>query len=92
MKNLRLLKVYYEVEDDQDDSDDSDDLDDFEVDLPEDFEIPSFKLRYFHFEGYPLQCLPRNFHAKNLVELDLIGSSIKQLWRENEVIFLLLFH
>ena len=60
MKSLRLLKVYHMIEDD------------FEVDLPEDFEIPSFELRYLHFEGYPLQCLPRNFHAKNLVELDLI--------------------
>ena len=62
MKSLRLLKVYM-IEDY---------LDYFKVDLPKDFEIPSFELRYLHFEGYPLQCLPRNFHAKNLVELDLI--------------------
>ena len=62
MKSLRLLKVYM-IEDY---------LDYFKVDLPKDFEIPSFELRYLHFEGYPLQFLPRNFHAKNLVELDLI--------------------
>ena len=86
MKSLRLLKVYDMIKGDLDD------LDYFVVDLPKDFEIPSFELRYLHFEGYPLQFLPRNFHAKNLVELDLIGSSIKQLWKENEVIFLLLFH
>ncbi|XP_034675526.1 disease resistance protein RPV1-like isoform X3 [Vitis riparia] len=77
MRSLRLLKVYDMI---------VGDLDDFVVDLPKDFEIPSFELRYLHFEGYPLQFLPRNFHAKNLVELDLIGSSIKQLWKENEIL------
>ncbi|RVW24107.1 putative WRKY transcription factor 19 [Vitis vinifera] len=77
MKSLRLLKVYHMIENG---------LDYFEVDLPEDFEIPSSELRYLHFEGYRLQCLPKNFHAKNLVELDLIGSNIKQLWKENEIL------
>ena len=58
----------------------------FKVDLPKDFEIPSFMLRYFHFEWYPLGSLPTNFHAKNLAVLCLEKSNIEQLWKGNEVL------
>ncbi|KAJ9675649.1 hypothetical protein PVL29_024531 [Vitis rotundifolia] len=45
-----------------------------------DFEFPSQELRYLHWDGYPLESLPSNFYAKNLVELNLRCSNIKQLW------------
>ncbi|TXG47009.1 hypothetical protein EZV62_026303 [Acer yangbiense] len=38
------------------------------------------KLRYLHWEGYPLEELPSSFNPENLVELDLTMSKIKQLW------------
>ncbi|KAJ9675439.1 hypothetical protein PVL29_024384 [Vitis rotundifolia] len=46
-----------------------------------DFEFPSKELRYLHWDGYPLESLPSNFYAKNLVELSLRCSNIKQLWK-----------
>ena len=75
MKRLRLLKVYPQF---------------FKVDLPADFELSSYELSYLHFENYPLKSLPKNFHANNLVELNLPISNIMQLWKENEVLLLLL--
>ncbi|KAJ9700893.1 hypothetical protein PVL29_006292 [Vitis rotundifolia] len=53
--------------------------------LPRDFEFPSYELRYLHWDGYPLESLPMNFHAKNLVELSLRDSNIKQVWRGNKL-------
>ncbi|WKA11077.1 hypothetical protein VitviT2T_028611 [Vitis vinifera] len=53
--------------------------------LPRDFEFPSYELTYFHWDGYSLESLPTNFHAKDLVELILRGSNIKQLWRGNKL-------
>ena len=76
MNRLRLLKVYYEWFQKRD----------FEEDVPKDLEFPYFELRYLHFEGYPLESLPTNFHPRNLVELNLKHSSIKQLWKGNEVL------
>ena len=76
MNRLRLLKVfaqswnYYKVD---------------RPAVPVDFELSSSELKFLHFEKYPLKSLPKNFHANNLVELNLRGSSIKQLWKENEV-------
>ena len=43
-----------------------------------DIEFPSSELRYLYFNG------------KNLVEFDLIRSSIKQLWKGNEVLLMVL--
>ena len=83
MKRLRLLKVYYNH--------------DFpwirnnvRVVLPTNFELSSSELRYLHVQNYPLKSLPTNFHANNLVELNLQHSNIIQLWKENEVLLLLL--
>ena len=59
----------------------------FKVD---EFELSSYELRYLNFENYPLKSLPKNFHANNLVELNLVSSNIMQLWKENEVLLLLL--
>ncbi|TXG47014.1 hypothetical protein EZV62_026308 [Acer yangbiense] len=41
------------------------------------------KLRYLHLERYPLEVLPSSFNPKNLVELDLSDSKMKQLWERN---------
>ena len=54
--------------------------------LPRDFEFPSYELTYFHWDGYSLESLPTNFHAKDLAALILRGSNIKQLWRGNKVL------
>ena len=82
MKNLRLLKIYSNHES-------TSMREDNEVKLSKDFEFPSYELRYLHWDGYPLESLPVNFHAKNLVELSLRDSNIKQVWRGNKVLLLL---
>ena len=74
MNRLRLLKVYYPEFGERD----------FET--LKNLDFPYFELRYFHFKGYPLESLPTNFHPRNLVELNLKHSSIKQLWKGNEVL------
>ncbi|KAJ9675440.1 hypothetical protein PVL29_024385 [Vitis rotundifolia] len=56
-----------------------------------DFVFPSQELRYLHWDGYPLESLPSNFYAENLVELNLRCSNIKQLW-ETEVLLLFSHH
>ncbi|KAL6329172.1 hypothetical protein AAG906_011631 [Vitis piasezkii] len=48
------------------------------------FEIPSYELRYLCWDSYPLDSLPSNFDGKNLVELHLKYSNIKQLWQGNK--------
>ncbi|KAJ9676310.1 hypothetical protein PVL29_025033 [Vitis rotundifolia] len=53
------------------------------VQLCEDFVFPSDYLTYLAWDGYSLASLPSNFHANSLVELHLINSNIKQLWKGN---------
>ena len=79
MRRLRLLEVRHDVE--------YDSMMKFCKDkriprehLPRDFTFPSDDLRYLHWDGYPLKCLPSNFHGENLVELSLQSSSIEVLW------------
>ena len=74
MNRLRLLKVYYP------------DVWEGDFEAFKNLDFPYFELRYFHFKGYPLESLPTNFHAKNLVELNLKCSNIKRLWKGNEVL------
>ncbi|KAL6344258.1 hypothetical protein AAG906_037822 [Vitis piasezkii] len=75
MNRLRLLKIHNPREDQL-----------FLKDhLPRDFEFSSYELTYLHWDGYPLESLPMNFHAKNLVELLLRGSNIKEVWRGNKL-------
>ena len=57
--------------------------------LPRDFEFSPYDLRYPHWDGYPLESLPMNFHGENLVELSLRDSNIKEVWRGNKVLLLL---
>ncbi|XP_034677016.1 disease resistance protein RUN1-like isoform X2 [Vitis riparia] len=53
------------------------------VQLFEDFAFPKDGLTYLYWDRYPLESLPSNFHMRNLVELNLKNSKIKQLWKEN---------
>ncbi|RVW33168.1 TMV resistance protein N [Vitis vinifera] len=50
-----------------------------------DFEFPSSQLRYLNFYGCSLESLPTNFNGRNLVELDLVRSGIKKLWKGDEI-------
>ena len=58
------------------------------VKLSQDFELPCHDLTYFCWHGYTLESMPSNFHADNLVELDLQFSKIKYLWTGNVVLLL----
>ena len=40
----------------------------------------SMKLRYLHWESYPLESLPLGFCAEKLVELYLPSSKVTKLW------------
>ena len=73
MKNLRLLKIYWDLEY-------AFMREDNKVKLSKDFEFPSYELRYLHWHGYPLESLPLGFYAEDLVELDMCYSSLKRLW------------
>ncbi|KAJ9700901.1 hypothetical protein PVL29_006297 [Vitis rotundifolia] len=75
MNRLRLLKIHNPHEDQLSLKDH----------LPRDFEFSSYELTYLHWDGYPLESLPMNFHAEKLVELLLRGSNIKEVWRGNKL-------
>ncbi|KAL1145823.1 hypothetical protein V6Z11_A11G325900 [Gossypium hirsutum] len=49
------------------------------------------ELRYLYWEGYPLKTLPTSFDPRNLVELDMRYSNVKQLWEGKQVLILLSF-
>ena len=78
MNRLRLLKIH--------NTHGEPFLEDY---LPRGFEFSSCELTYLHWDGYSLESLPMNFHAKNLVELSLRDSNIKQLWSGDMVLLLL---
>ncbi|KAH9727457.1 ADP-ribosyl cyclase/cyclic ADP-ribose hydrolase [Citrus sinensis] len=50
------------------------------VQLPKGLDCLPKKLRYLHWDTYPLRTLPSNFKPKNLVELNLRFSKVEQLW------------
>ena len=60
-------------------------VDNNQVKLSEDFAFPSHDLTSLTWVGYSLASLPSNFHANNLVYLDLKDSNIKRLWEGNLV-------
>ncbi|KAH9782900.1 ADP-ribosyl cyclase/cyclic ADP-ribose hydrolase [Citrus sinensis] len=82
MSNLRLLKFYvpkYEIEkllsmsiEEQ--------LSYSKVQLPNGLDYLPKKLRYLHWDTYPLRTLPSNFKPKNLVGLNLRFSKVEQIW------------
>ncbi|PWA86310.1 toll/interleukin-1 receptor (TIR) domain-containing protein [Artemisia annua] len=45
--------------------------------------LPS-SLQFIRWWGFPFSSLPNKFHGKNLVELDIHGSNIVQLWEDGE--------
>ncbi|RVW71073.1 TMV resistance protein N [Vitis vinifera] len=57
---------------------------DYKVLLPKNFEFPSYEMRYFYWDAYPLKFLPSHFDGENLVELNLQSSNIKQIWKGNK--------
>ncbi|KAJ9671298.1 hypothetical protein PVL29_027333 [Vitis rotundifolia] len=80
MERLRLLKVYWSCDVNVNDMG----KEYQKLILPEDFEFPSYDLRYLHWEGYSLKSLPSNFEGENLIELNLEHSNIKHLWQREK--------
>ncbi|KAI9100017.1 hypothetical protein K1719_024235 [Acacia pycnantha] len=50
------------------------------IDLLYDLDSFSNKLRYLHWDHYPLETLPSGFYLENLVELHMQNSNVKRLW------------
>ncbi|KAJ9159005.1 hypothetical protein P3X46_024541 [Hevea brasiliensis] len=71
MCNLRFLKV-------------GDDSTVGEVLLPNSLEFLPQKLRYLYWINYPLESLPLEFWPKNLVQLHMPFSNLRQLWDEDK--------
>ena len=69
MKRLRLLKVHWSNHNDFMEKK-------YRMLLPEDFEFPSYELRYLYWDGYSLKSLPLYFDGENLVELHLRCSTL----------------
>ena len=93
MKNLRLLKIGNEKP-----PEDfingavklPKDLNRGKVQFPEGLSYLSNELRVIEWLGYHLTCLPTNFQPNELVELRMLCSGIKQLWKGNMVRLLLM--
>ncbi|KAK9989636.1 hypothetical protein SO802_029875 [Lithocarpus litseifolius] len=51
------------------------------VHIPNGLNRVSNNLRFLQWTGYTSECLPSSFQPKELVELNLIGSKIKYLWK-----------
>lgn len=80
MTELRLLKIF------KGSNNFCNENDDYKLLISqEEFELPSYDLRYLHWHGYPLETLPPNFQAENLVELNMPYSCIKELRKRNMV-------
>ncbi|XP_028116798.1 disease resistance protein TAO1-like [Camellia sinensis] len=47
------------------------------------------KLRWLHWQGFPLKFLPNDFHLESLVVLDMRNSSLSQLWKGTKMLRLL---
>jgi len=50
------------------------------INLPHGLDLLPENLRYFQWDGYPLQSLPSTFCPEMLVELSLKGSHVEKLW------------
>ncbi|KAH9782881.1 ADP-ribosyl cyclase/cyclic ADP-ribose hydrolase [Citrus sinensis] len=85
MSNMRLLKFYgieklpsMSIEEH---------LSYSKVQLPNGLDYLPKKLRYLHWDTYPLRTLPSNFKPKNLVALNLSCSKVEQLWEGEKEAF-----
>ncbi|XP_028758914.1 TMV resistance protein N-like [Neltuma alba] len=56
------------------------------VDIDGDYGHISRDLRWLRWHGFPLECIPANFYQKNLVAIELKHSSLRQVWREPEIL------
>ncbi|XP_028751253.1 TMV resistance protein N [Neltuma alba] len=56
------------------------------VELDGDFKYMSRDLRWLYWLGFPLKYIPANFYQKNLVSIELKYSSLKQVWREPQLL------
>lgn len=65
---------------------------DFKVDIPMELKLPLDEVRYLHWLKFPLEKLPSDFNAMNLVNLELPYSSIKQLWEGVKVCLTILLY
>jgi len=63
------------------------------VQLDGSFEYLSRNLRWLSWNGFPLSCIPTNFYQGNLVSIELENSNINVVWKETQVLILILvFH
>ena len=75
MYNLRLLKVY-----------NSNKLTTkCKLHFPKGLKSLPDALRYLHWYGYPLKCLPSDFSPENLVVLEMPHSQVEKLWDQEQV-------
>ncbi|KAK9200652.1 hypothetical protein WN944_015850 [Citrus x changshan-huyou] len=90
MSSMRLLKFYvpkfYEIKKVPSMSTEEQ-LSYSKVQLPNGLDYLPKKLRYLHWDTYPLRTLPSNFKPKNLVELNLRFSKVEQLWEGEKEAF-----
>ena len=56
------------------------------VQLDGDFEYLSKDLRWLCWNGFPLKCIPKNFHQGSLVSIELENSNVKLVWKEAQVL------
>ena len=54
--------------------------------LDGDFKYLSRKLRWLHWNGFPLECIPSNFHQRNIVSIELENSNVKLVWQQMQVL------
>ncbi|XP_059590819.1 disease resistance protein RPV1 isoform X2 [Vitis vinifera] len=80
MNRLRLLKVYNSKNISRNFKDTSN-MENCKVNFSKDFKFCYHDLRCLYFYGYSLKSLPNDFNPKNLVELSMPYSRIKQLWK-----------
>ncbi|KAH9782893.1 Disease resistance-like protein DSC1 [Citrus sinensis] len=87
MSNLRLLKFYVPEIEKFLSMSIEEQLSYSKVQLPNGLDYLPKKLRYLHWDTYPLRTLPSNFKPKNLVELNLRFSKVEQLWEGEKEAF-----
>ncbi|KAL6315925.1 hypothetical protein AAG906_013759 [Vitis piasezkii] len=85
MNRLRLLKVYNSKNISRNFKYTSN-MENCKVNFSKDFKFSYHDLRCLYFYGYSLKSLPNDFNTKNLVELSMPYSRIKQLWKGIKVL------
>ncbi|KAJ9707483.1 hypothetical protein PVL29_002493 [Vitis rotundifolia] len=84
MNRLRLLKVY--KSDISRTFEDASKKANCKVHFSEDIKFHYDDLRLLYFHGYPLKSLPNDFNPKNLVDLSMPYSRVRQLWEGIKVL------